>query len=86
MQFMHETVTFLPFDTVTEDFIYEGSPARGDALLSASSYHISRSSMSGFVKVAREHANVDLVGIESPLGSKKGSGSGWITKEAFDYF
>ena len=86
MQFMHETVTFLPFDTVTEDFIYEGSPVRGDALLSASSYHISRSSMSGFVKVAREHANVDLVGIESPLGSKKGSGSGWITKEAFEHF
>ncbi len=38
------------------------------------------------MKVAREHANVELVGIESPLGSKKGSGSGWITKQAFDHF
>ena len=86
MRFEHETVTFLPFDTVKDDFIYEGSPARGDALLEGASYDKSRSSIGGFVKVAREHANVELVGIESPLGSKKGTGSGWITKEAFDYF
>lgn len=82
MHFAHETVTFLPYDTTTEDFIYEGSPARGEALLSSSPDGY----MGGFVKVAREHANVELVGIESPLGSKKGSGSGWITKEAFDHF
>ena len=82
MHFSHETVTFLPYDTTTEDFIYEGSPARGEALLSASP----EGYMGGFVKVAREHANVELVGIESPLGSKKGSGSGWITKEAFEHF
>ena len=31
--FMHETVTFLPYDTQLSDFIYEGSPARGEALL-----------------------------------------------------
>jgi microcystin degradation protein MlrC len=86
VQFMHETVTFLPYDTVTDDFIYEGSPARGEALLGSPSYDVSRSSMSGFTKVAREHANVELVGIESPLGSKKGSGSGWITKEAYERF
>jgi microcystin degradation protein MlrC len=82
MHFSHETVTFLPYDTTTEDFIYEGSPARGEALLSSSP----RGYIGGFVKVAREHANVELVGIESPLGSKKGSGSGWITKQAFDHF
>ncbi len=86
VQFMHETVTFLPFDTVTDDFIYEGSPARGEALLGSPSYDVSRSSMSGFTKVAREHANVELIGIESPLGSKKGSGSGWITKQAYERF
>jgi microcystin degradation protein MlrC len=86
LQFMHETVTFLPYETTTEDFIYEGSPARGEALLGSPSYDISRSSMSGFVKVAREHANVELVGIESPLGSKKGSGSGWITRPAYEHF
>jgi microcystin degradation protein MlrC len=82
MHFSHETVTFLPYDTTTQDFIYEGSPARGEALLSSSPDGY----MGGFVKVAREHANVELVGIESPLGSKKGSGSGWITKEAFEHF
>ena len=36
MHFAHETVTFLPFDTTTNDFIYEGSPARGEALLTSS--------------------------------------------------
>src|SRR6186713_2636790 len=82
MHFSHETVTFLPYDTTTEDFIYEGSPARGEALLSSQP----EGYIGGFVKVAREHANVELVGIESPLGSKKGSGSGWITKEAFEHF
>ncbi|EIT68743.1 MAG: M81 family metallopeptidase [Hydrocarboniphaga sp.] len=82
MQFSHETVTFLPYETTTNDFIYEGSPARGEALLESSP----NGYIGGFVKVAREHANVELVGIESPLGSKKGSGSGWITKEAFDHF
>ena len=82
MKFSHETVTFLPYETTKDDFIYEGSPARGEALLESqpSGY------IGGFVKVAKEHANVEVVGIESPLGSKKGSGSGWITKEAFDYF
>jgi microcystin degradation protein MlrC len=82
MHFAHETVTFLPYDTTTDDFIYEGSPARGEALLSSQPTGY----IGGFVTVAREHANVELVGIESPLGSKKGSGSGWITKEAFDHF
>ena len=80
MHFVHETVTFLPYDTVTDDFIYEGSPARGEALLASQPV----SYIGGFVTVAREYGNVELVGIESPLGSKKGSGSGWITKDAFD--
>ena len=35
MKFSHETVTFLPYDTTTDDFIFEGSPARGEALLSS---------------------------------------------------
>src|SRR6201996_4741232 len=82
MHFVHETVTFLPYDTTTDDFIYEGSPARGEALLGSQP----TSYIGGFVTVAREYANVELVGIESPLGSKKGSGSGWIQKQAFEYF
>ncbi|MEO6102267.1 MAG: M81 family metallopeptidase, partial [Pseudoxanthomonas sp.] len=82
LAFSHETVGYLKFDTVTDDFIYEGSPARGEALLASQP----EGSIGGFVKVAREFANVQLIGIESPLGSKKGSGSGWITKQAFDHF
>lgn len=80
--FMHETVTFLPFDTELSDFIYEGSPARGEALLGSDP----NGYMGGFVKVAREHANVEVVGIESPLFPKTGTGSGWIDKSTYDHF
>ena len=82
LNFAHETVTFLPNDTTYEDFVYPGSPARGEALLSWEP----RSYMGGFVKVAREHEGVELVGIESPLWPKTGTGSGWITTEAFETF
>ena len=29
LHFAHETVTFLPNDTELDDFVFEGSPARG---------------------------------------------------------
>ena len=82
LNFAHETVTFLPNDTTLDDFIYQGSPARGEALLAWEP----RSYMGGFVKVAREHDGVELVGIESPLWPKTGTGSGWITTEAYEHF
>jgi microcystin degradation protein MlrC len=82
LNFAHETVTFLPNDTTLDDFIYEGSPAKGEALLGWEP----RSYMGGFVKVAREHEGVELVGIESPLWPKTGTGSGWITAEAYETF
>ena len=59
MMFSHETVTFLKYPTTIEDFTYEGSPARGEALLRADP----RGYMGGFVTVAREFDNVELVGI-----------------------
>ncbi len=80
--FVHETVTFLPYDTEQSDFIYEGSPARGEALLAVDP----EMWMGGFVKVAREHANVELVGIESPLFPKTGSASGWIDSKTYNHF
>lgn len=80
LYFAHETVTFLRNDTTLADFTYEGSPARREALLA----HDARSYMGGFVKVAREHAAVELVGIESPLWPRTGTGSGWITTEAYE--
>jgi microcystin degradation protein MlrC len=82
LNFAHETVTFLPNDTTLDDFVYDGSPARGEALLAWEP----RSYMGGFVKVAREHEGVELVGIESPLWPKTGTGSGWITTEAYEHF
>ena len=80
LHFAHETVTFLGNDTTLSDFIYEGSPARGEALLKA----YPKSYMGGFVKMAREFEGVELVGIESPLWPKTYMGSGWITGEAFE--
>ena len=62
------------------DFIYPGSPAKGEALLKA----YPKSYMGGFVKMAREFGNVELVGIESPLWPKTYMGSGWVTAEAFE--
>lgn len=82
LQFTHETVTFLPNDTTADDFRYPGSPASGEALLASDP----RGYMGGFVQVAREFDGVELVGIESPLWPKTGTGSGWVTNEAFETF
>jgi microcystin degradation protein MlrC len=82
LKFAHETVTFLKPDTTIDDFTYPGSPASGEALLGSEP----DSYIGGFVKVAREFEGVELVGIESPLWSKKGTGSGWITNATYEHF
>ncbi|MBM3546989.1 MAG: M81 family metallopeptidase [Alphaproteobacteria bacterium] len=82
LHFSHETVTFLKSDTTVDDFIYQGSPTSGEALLQSAP----RSYIGGFVKVAREFPDVELVGIESPLFPKRGTASGWIVTEAFERF
>jgi microcystin degradation protein MlrC len=82
LHFSHETVTFLKNDTTIEDFLYQGSPASGEALLAFDP----KSYMGGFVKVAREYDGVELVGIESPLWPRTGTGSGWVTQEAYERF
>jgi microcystin degradation protein MlrC len=82
LHFSHETVTFLPNDTTLADFIYPGSPSSGEALLGMDP----KGYMGGFVQVAREYEGVELVGIESPGFPKTGTGSGWITEEAFETF
>ena len=90
LHFSHETVTFLKNDTTLEDFIYPGSPAKGepgspakgDALLKFDP----KSYMGGFVKMAREFGCVELVGIESPLWPKTYMGSGWVTQDAYETF
>ncbi|SEE10591.1 Microcystin degradation protein MlrC, contains DUF1485 domain [Rhizobiales bacterium GAS191] len=82
LYFCHETVTFLANDTTLEDFVGQGSPAKGEELLAWDP----KAYMGGFVKVAREFDGVELVGIESPYWPKTGTGSGWITQEAFETF
>jgi microcystin degradation protein MlrC len=82
LMFVHETVTFLANKTTIEDFTYPGSPATGAALLDAEP----RAYMGGFVQVAREYPDVELVGIESPLWPRTGSGSGWVRREAYEHF
>jgi microcystin degradation protein MlrC len=82
LHFSHETVTFLKNDTTLDDFIYPGSPAKGEALLKFDP----KSYMGGFVKMAREFDGVELVGIESPLWPKTYMGSGWVTQEAYETF
>jgi microcystin degradation protein MlrC len=82
LQFVHETVTFLPYHTTEDDFRFPGSPVGGEALLATDP----KGYIGGFVQVAREFAGVELVGIESPLWPKTGSGSGWVTNEAFESF
>jgi microcystin degradation protein MlrC len=82
LHFSHETVTFLANDTTLSDFIYPGSPAKGEALLKWDG----KSYMGGFVKMAREFDGAELVGIESPLWPKTNTGSGWITQEAYEHF
>lgn len=82
LNFSHETVTFLPNDTTLADFTYPGSPGIGDEVLAwdRNGY------IGGFVQVAREHAGVTLVGISSPGFPKTGTGSGWVTEEAWSTF
>jgi microcystin degradation protein MlrC len=82
LTFVHETVTFLRSDTTIDDYTYPGSPAAGEALLTSQP----RSYIGGFVQVAREFDGVELVGIESPLGSKRGTGSGWLTHDTYATF
>jgi microcystin degradation protein MlrC len=82
LHFSHETVTFLKNETTLDDFIYPGSPAKGEALLRFDP----KSYMGGFVKMAREYDGVELIGIESPLWPKTGIGSGWVTQEAYETF
>ncbi|HMH73086.1 MAG TPA: M81 family metallopeptidase, partial [Bradyrhizobium sp.] len=90
LHFSHETVTFLKNDTTLEDFIYPGSPAKGEPGSPAKGQALlkfdPKSYMGGFVKMAREFGCVELVGIESPLWPKTYMGSGWVTQDAYETF
>ena len=78
--FSHETCTFCPLPTGIEEFEYYGPPLVGDQVLSAGEY------IGGFVQMASELGDADLIGITSPRGAKGGSSGSWITQEAFDKY
>ena len=82
LHFAHEKVTFLKNDTTVEDFLYQGSPAKGEEMLAWDPTLY----MGGFVKVAREFDGVELIGLESPRWPKTGTGTGWIVEAAFQRF
>jgi len=78
--FAHETCTFCPTPTGIEEFEFYGPPYEGKEVFEASNY------VRGFVNQAREHKELELVGLSSPRRSKGGSSGSWITEEAFDKY
>ncbi len=80
-RFQHETCTFCPGgDTDIERWTRVSPPYGGEQLLSSGGY------IGGFVKVAREHRGIELIGLESPAGVYGGSSASWNTEEAFEHF
>ncbi len=75
---VHESNVFLRNETTYEDFIFAGSPMRGQEVLDQGG------EMAGFVQMMREMGGVELIGIESPREPKTGMGSGWVQKAAYD--
>jgi len=79
--FSHETCTFCPGGDVTvEDWEQVSPPIGGEALLEGGGY------IGGFVEMARDYGDMDLVGLTSPLGVFGGSSRSWNTEETFDHF
>jgi len=78
-RFSHETCTFCPKPTTTEDWEFYGPPTR-DILNTDSGY------IGGFKTMCEEYGGIELVGITSPRGARGGSSGSWITQEAFDKY
>jgi len=81
--FSHETCTFCPRLTTSEDFEYVGVPKGRDVLESARGIP---NYINGFIKVAESEPDVELVGILGARGSRGGSSGSWLTKECFDKY
>ena len=80
-QYSHETCTFCPGgDSDIERWTRVSPPYGGERLLNSGGY------IGGFVKVAREHQDIELIGLTSPVGVWGGSSASWNTEESFDHF
>jgi microcystin degradation protein MlrC len=81
-RFQDETCTFCPGgDKGVEDWIRIRPPLRGDTVLNEGGSYVD-----GFVSMAREFGDIDLIGLTSPYEPFGGSSRAWTTKEAFDHF
>jgi microcystin degradation protein MlrC len=79
--FSHETCTFCPGgDVEVEDWLQVSPPVAGADLLGSGGY------VGGFVKMAEDYGDMELVGLTSPVGVFGGSSRSWNTKETFDHF
>jgi microcystin degradation protein MlrC len=81
--FSHETCTFCPTPTTVEAF-ERGGVSRGPAVLDDArgipSY------INGFISVADQEPEMELVGIVDASSAWGGSSGSWITREAFDRY
>ncbi len=81
--FSHETCTFCPRPTTTEDF-ERGGVLRGEEVLNA--HRGIPTYINGFIKAAEEAGDVELVGILDASRSWGGSSGSWLTRECFDKY
>ena len=81
-RFSHETCTFCPGgDMGIEDWTRIREPFGGDELLEEGGSYVE-----GFVDMAREFGDLELIGLTSPYEAFGGSSRAWTTREAFDHF
>jgi microcystin degradation protein MlrC len=81
--FSHETCTFCPTPTTVESF-ERGGVYYGDEVIEA--YRGVQIYINGFIKVAMQEKDVDLVGIVDASRAWGGSSGSWISAEAFDKY
>ena len=81
--FSHETCTFCPNPTTVESY-ERGGVHYGDEVIEA--YRGVQIYINGYIKVAEQEEDVELVGIADASSSWGGSSGSWITAEAFDKY
>ncbi|MFC2164156.1 M81 family metallopeptidase [Acidobacteriota bacterium] len=81
--FAHETCTFCPNPTTIDNF-EKGGVFVGDEVIEK--YRGVTTYINGFIKVAEEEINVELVGILDASNSYGGSSGSWLTRECFDKY
>ncbi len=78
-RFSHETCTFCPRPTTTEDWEFYGPPSR-------ELFDSNQGYVGGFKRMCKEYGGIELIGVLSPRGAKGGSSGSWIATEAFDKY